>query len=760
MNELNFTLFQNSLPPCNTDAEEAILGGILLDHNSMERLGKTALQPESFYLSAHQRIYQVCLNLHKQGKPTDLMTVADWLYSHKQLDAVGGQLKLASLVDRTVSAVNIDRYADIVVEKAVRRQLISLGNQIVSSSYDSANDAPDIIKNFQEAVEALKNAADPTSKSIKKYRSLIKKIGDIEMSDLDPGARRFELLGLSKEFGLPIRELEDIYFKSLIDKENEPLQSLEELFTKYSNTERKWLMQGLLPQGITALLHAKGGVGKTLLAYYLAYCLLSGKNLDQFTATKSKRKGWILQTDESPEDMVQRLRDISFTEDMELKVKTRWTFDHIPTLRKEIERDRPDFIIIDSVTSCSKNSIVSENDVVYARPVLLLNEIAAEFGCTILLIHHSSHKGNARGTTALHNAVGLVMRLETDPQSHDPMERLLTFQKARSRSTAKYRLRMDWETNAWTVLQQEGEDPDNPTATTKQSIVDYLERHRGVAFERLELYSVIGSTIDNVRRCAAQLAADGIILKRGTARRGDPSKYFLPAMDGSPVTECKVSEQLINGQKRCPETMPRNYPSPSNGSGVSDQLIIENSHFAVVEEPQNLKKCDQLIRNSPNPDISRKVSDHVSDHHSIVTDSSHQKTDIDDQKQAVELEIGRKCEIKSDLPSMESFNNRQRVIDLVGAGVCRIKFDDGGYQYVPHQYLFPLVGQDKEESAVIQSLIFSDKISTKSGKRSGYVSKVRGYKSNIKKYEITWHDTDETITYSIEEIQIAGFRKI
>lgn len=93
------------LPPQNVDAEESILGGILLDPEAIGRVADL-LRPEALYISSHKEIYKAALALYSQGKPTDLMSVTTWLYYHKLLEKVGGTSTLAQLVERTVSAVS------------------------------------------------------------------------------------------------------------------------------------------------------------------------------------------------------------------------------------------------------------------------------------------------------------------------------------------------------------------------------------------------------------------------------------------------------------------------------------------------------------------------------------------------------------------------------------------------------------------------------------------------------------------------------
>lgn len=122
------------LPPQNIEVEEAILGGILLDPEAIGRVAEK-LVPEAFYTPTHTEIYQAALALNSQGKPTDLLTLTDWLIDKKQLEKIGGQAKLIQLLERTVSAVNIDSLAVLVMDKYIRRELIKAGTEVTQLGY-------------------------------------------------------------------------------------------------------------------------------------------------------------------------------------------------------------------------------------------------------------------------------------------------------------------------------------------------------------------------------------------------------------------------------------------------------------------------------------------------------------------------------------------------------------------------------------------------------------------------------------------------
>ncbi|MDJ0648705.1 MAG: replicative DNA helicase [Xenococcaceae cyanobacterium MO_188.B19] len=147
-------MINDKLPPVNIEAEEAILGGILLDPEAMVRVADTLVK-EAFSLQSHQQIYHAAQTLHSQGKPTDLMSVSSYLADHSLLEDIGGTTKLAQLVNRTVSAVNIDRYANLVMNKYARRQLITSGHEIVELGYDTTKDLEVVLDESEQKIFRL-----------------------------------------------------------------------------------------------------------------------------------------------------------------------------------------------------------------------------------------------------------------------------------------------------------------------------------------------------------------------------------------------------------------------------------------------------------------------------------------------------------------------------------------------------------------------------------------------------------------------------
>ncbi|MEO1765031.1 MAG: DnaB-like helicase N-terminal domain-containing protein, partial [Cyanobacteria bacterium J06629_18] len=78
----------HQMPPANIEAEEAVLGGIILDPQAIARVSFYLIS-EAFYIKAHQDIYSAAVQLENQGKPTDLLTIGSWLSDHNLLESIG-----------------------------------------------------------------------------------------------------------------------------------------------------------------------------------------------------------------------------------------------------------------------------------------------------------------------------------------------------------------------------------------------------------------------------------------------------------------------------------------------------------------------------------------------------------------------------------------------------------------------------------------------------------------------------------------------
>jgi replicative DNA helicase len=142
------------VPPQNIDAEIAILGGIMLDPEAYLRV-ESLLRSEMFYVCAHGIIYKVMQYLAARSQPTDLIFVSNQLSDQDLLELVGGRSKLAAICSLTVSAVNIDRMAEIVRDKWVRRQMIQTGHKIRQLGFETETELSTVLDEAERLVFAI-----------------------------------------------------------------------------------------------------------------------------------------------------------------------------------------------------------------------------------------------------------------------------------------------------------------------------------------------------------------------------------------------------------------------------------------------------------------------------------------------------------------------------------------------------------------------------------------------------------------------------
>ncbi len=122
------------VPPHSIEAEQSVLGGLLLDNGAADRISDF-LSGDHFYSDAHRLLYNAIMQLIGDNKPADVVTVAEALGSINKLDYIGGMSYLAALVENVPTAANIRRYAEIVHERAILRRLAAAGGEIAETAF-------------------------------------------------------------------------------------------------------------------------------------------------------------------------------------------------------------------------------------------------------------------------------------------------------------------------------------------------------------------------------------------------------------------------------------------------------------------------------------------------------------------------------------------------------------------------------------------------------------------------------------------------
>lgn len=159
------------LPPQNLEAEKCVLGGMLLDSESIDRV-REYLEPKDFYLTSHQTIFSTIIELSRRGTPADLITVSDFLRAQNILETTGGVPYLASLVDTVSSSANVTTYAKMVREKSVLREIIQAGTQMMEEAYQGGSELTELLDRVEKDV--FKIAHRSLGQSVMPIRQMVK----------------------------------------------------------------------------------------------------------------------------------------------------------------------------------------------------------------------------------------------------------------------------------------------------------------------------------------------------------------------------------------------------------------------------------------------------------------------------------------------------------------------------------------------------------------------------------------------------------
>ncbi len=150
------------LPPHSVEAEQSLLGGLLIDNTVWERVGDVVNEAD-FYRDDHRRIFRQIARLIELGKPADVVTVYESLEKNGEAEHVGGLAYLGEIANSTPSAANVRRYGEIIRERAILRKLVSVGDQIAASALTpSGKDAKTLLDEAEAKVFEIAEAGART----------------------------------------------------------------------------------------------------------------------------------------------------------------------------------------------------------------------------------------------------------------------------------------------------------------------------------------------------------------------------------------------------------------------------------------------------------------------------------------------------------------------------------------------------------------------------------------------------------------------
>jgi replicative DNA helicase len=243
------------LPPQSLEAEQSVLGAILIDRDAVVEVAEF-LRAEDFYRQAHGRIYGAILELFERREPIDIVTVAETLERESELDSVGGRAYLASLTSQTPTAVHAVQYARIVERKSVLRNLIGAAGKIAGIGYEDPAEIQEAIDRAEAELFQVSNRR--VTAGFARLRELLHAAYD-RLDYLH--AHRGEILGIRSGF-----------------------PDLDSLTTGFQKSD-------------LVIIAARPSIGKTSLAL----------NIAEHAAVRDKRSVGVFSLEMSKEQLVQRL---------------------------------------------------------------------------------------------------------------------------------------------------------------------------------------------------------------------------------------------------------------------------------------------------------------------------------------------------------------------------------------------------------------------------------------------------------------------
>jgi replicative DNA helicase len=166
------------LPPHSVEAEQSVLGGLLLENEALDKIADI-LTASDFYRHDHRLIYQHIGKLIEHNRPADIVTVAESLDNAAELSSVGGLAYLGALAQNTPTAANIRRYAEIVRERAIMRKLVEVGSGIAESAYSpQGRDAQQLLDEAESRIFQIAEGGKRSSEGFQDIKVLLPQVAD------------------------------------------------------------------------------------------------------------------------------------------------------------------------------------------------------------------------------------------------------------------------------------------------------------------------------------------------------------------------------------------------------------------------------------------------------------------------------------------------------------------------------------------------------------------------------------------------------
>ena len=299
----------------------------------------------------------------------------------------------------------------------------------------------------------------------------------------------------------------------------EEIETIDALTIANADQCREWLIAGIMPLGSVMLLAASGGTGKSTIVYNWALNIALGEPWSNRRCMQGK--SLIIQSDEPLVDTSEKLGVIGY-QDANLEPGAvafweNWRFGHMKQLEDYVRKNRPVFVAIDSLTACLAGmdvDLVKSNagDVIYG-----LRDIANQYKCSIIILHHLNKTGGLRDSTSFVDNVSEVVKLTKAENNPDPNQFTMEWLKSRSGLTGKHYLQRDTLSYGWRYA-----GPASGSLDALDKVVNAVNMRKHQRLSRQEVASITGSY---------EVAATGKMLEVAR-RQGLITSSFLHGPNG------------------------------------------------------------------------------------------------------------------------------------------------------------------------------------------------------------------------------------
>jgi hypothetical protein len=277
-----------------------------------------------------------------------------------------------------------------------------------------------------------------------------------------------------------------------------------------SEDSRVWTIAGILPESSVMLLAAAPGSGKSTLLYNWALHVATGSPWSRRRCKKGK--SLIIQCDEPVVDAAEKMQIIGYDDNENLDKGDigfidRWRFNNIPQLLSYIKKHRPQLIMIDSLTSCLAGMDVDLIRSDAGNCIYELRDIANEYECSIVILHHLNKSGGIRDSSSFEANVSEVVKLYRQDNNYDTTQFIFEWTKSRSGLAGKHFLRRDPATYGWFY-----EGPVNGGRDDLDRLVQAVDTQPTRRFDRMALSRHVSSFDGNLAgRLAEQARRQGLL---------------------------------------------------------------------------------------------------------------------------------------------------------------------------------------------------------------------------------------------------------